>query len=264
MGISMRSRAKLCAGLLVLAISAAPVAGAGESSGTEILSTAGQWRYFVVMRDAVYGSAKENKPREAKCGHRFDTEPPPAGWTAPVFDDSDWGRKPGPFFPGYGFQQQDTLEVLYLRGSFAVTDPDKVPELVLSAVYRGGVAAYLQLGRLGNKTTYIHLMCRSNHGNNQTMVRWMKDGDGYKHDFSVLERYLDRYIEKALLDKGARAKLGEEKAAKLQGLIDARTRAHICASGDLGAMWYSCSGWQERSVRLFSAAGEAAGISGGR
>jgi hypothetical protein len=65
-------------------------------------------------------------------------------------------------------------------------------------------------------------------------------------------------IEKALLDKDARAKLGEEKAASLQELIDARTRAHICSTDELGSLWYACSGWQDRSEKLFNAAAEAA------
>ncbi len=52
------------------------------------------------------------------------------------------------------------------------------------------------IGAIGNKTCYIHLMCRTNHGNSETLVRWVKQADGaYKHDFSVMERYLDLYLK---------------------------------------------------------------------
>ncbi len=55
---------------------------------------------------------------------------------------------------------------------------------------------FAHLARLGNKTIYIPLICKTNFGNDQTMVRWLKKDDGsYNHDFSVLEKYLDLYLE---------------------------------------------------------------------
>lgn len=59
-------------------------------------------------------------------------------------------------------------------------------------------------------------------------------------------------IEKALLDKGKRAKLGEEEAKKLQAMIDERTRA--CEWGWQNPGWLVSSGWQERTARLYAAA----------
>ncbi len=54
-----------------------------------------------------------------------------------------------------------------------------------------------QLGKVGNKVIYIPLVCMSNFGNEQTMVRWVEDGHGgFRHDFSPVERYLDLYIER--------------------------------------------------------------------
>ncbi len=64
--------------------------------------------------------------------------------------------------------------------------------------------------------------------------------------------------DKALLDNGARTKLGAPLATRLQDMLDARTRAIICASGELGTHWYSASGWEERSEKLFAAAGDVA------
>ena len=48
------------------------------------------------------------------------------------------------------------------------------------------------LGRIGSKTTYIHLIAETNHGNSESMVRWVRKGDGaYDYDFSVMDRWLD-------------------------------------------------------------------------
>ena len=55
------------------------------------------------------------------------------------------------------------------------------------------------LGKAGNRSVNIPFVCETNHGNSQSMVRWVKDGDPstplgagtYKHDFTVMEKYLD-------------------------------------------------------------------------
>jgi hypothetical protein len=48
----------------------------------------------------------------------------------------------------------------------------------------------------GAKTCYIPLICGANLGNEQSMVRWVKQGeDKYAHDFSVMEKYLDLAVK---------------------------------------------------------------------
>ncbi len=48
------------------------------------------------------------------------------------------------------------------------------------------------LSEVGNKTLYLPLICRTNFGNSQSMVRWLEKADGtYEHDYRPLERYLD-------------------------------------------------------------------------
>jgi hypothetical protein len=48
------------------------------------------------------------------------------------------------------------------------------------------------LGQVGNKVCYVPLICDTNMGNDESMVRWIKQPDGsYKHDYSVMEKYLD-------------------------------------------------------------------------
>jgi hypothetical protein len=47
------------------------------------------------------------------------------------------------------------------------------------------------LGRAGNRSVYIPLICETNQGNAESMVRWVKDGNRYRYDFTVIEKYLD-------------------------------------------------------------------------
>jgi Glycoside hydrolase 123, catalytic domain len=50
------------------------------------------------------------------------------------------------------------------------------------------------IGETGGSTLVLYLVGRSCFGNEHTMVRWIKDSKaagGYRHDFSILERYLD-------------------------------------------------------------------------
>jgi len=48
------------------------------------------------------------------------------------------------------------------------------------------------MGEAGNKYVVIPLITRTNFGNSEGMVRWVKDGTGgYTHDFSLFDRYLD-------------------------------------------------------------------------
>ena len=51
------------------------------------------------------------------------------------------------------------------------------------------------LGEVGSWTTYLPLIAKTNMGNDESMVRWLKQPDGsFRHDFSVLERYLDLVV----------------------------------------------------------------------
>jgi len=49
-----------------------------------------------------------------------------------------------------------------------------------------------RLGEIGSRVVYVPLICHTNLGNEQSMVRWVDKGDGrYEYDFSVMDRYLD-------------------------------------------------------------------------
>jgi len=48
------------------------------------------------------------------------------------------------------------------------------------------------MGEVGVGDLYIPLLAKTNLANDDSMVRWIKQADGsYKHDFSIVERYLD-------------------------------------------------------------------------
>lgn len=51
---------------------------------------------------------------------------------------------------------------------------------------------FKQIGKVGQKVIWMEMIARSNNGNSQSMVRWIKQADGtYKYDFTVFDRYLD-------------------------------------------------------------------------
>ena len=47
------------------------------------------------------------------------------------------------------------------------------------------------IAETGSRTVYIPLIAHTNLGNEESYVRWIKKGDGYAYDFSVMDRYLD-------------------------------------------------------------------------
>jgi len=50
-------------------------------------------------------------------------------------------------------------------------------------------------GQVGAKTCYVPLICQTNLGNEQSMVRWVKQGESrYGYDFSIMEKYLDLVV----------------------------------------------------------------------
>jgi hypothetical protein len=54
---------------------------------------------------------------------------------------------------------------------------------------------YELLAQIGTKDIYLPLVAKTHLANEQSMVRWIKQADGsYKHDFSILERYLDTAV----------------------------------------------------------------------
>jgi len=56
--------------------------------------------------------------------------------------------------------------------------------------------SFALFGQLGNKVVYLPIIRRTHFGNPHGMLRWIKQPDGsYKHDFSIIERYLDLAVK---------------------------------------------------------------------
>jgi hypothetical protein len=107
---------------------------AAAPAPTIVLDTAGFWRMYHTLKPPVVQSDDGLQPQLFNRAW-LDTPspPPPAGWTAPDFDDSGWIR-----FVGLRFSKTPYLANLCLRGKFHVTDVDQVRGLRLTLGYYGG------------------------------------------------------------------------------------------------------------------------------
>lgn len=54
------------------------------------------------------------------------------------------------------------------------------------------------LALTGNQVLYLPLIAGTHFGNQETLVRWIREGEGYRHDFSLMERYLDTALAAGL------------------------------------------------------------------
>lgn len=51
------------------------------------------------------------------------------------------------------------------------------------------------LARIGNRALFVPFICRTHFRNKESMVRWIRNGETYEHDFSLMERYLDTALK---------------------------------------------------------------------
>ena len=51
------------------------------------------------------------------------------------------------------------------------------------------------LSRIGSRVLFVPFICRTHFRNKQSMVRWIRAGQGYRHDFTLMERYLDTAVK---------------------------------------------------------------------
>ncbi len=54
---------------------------------------------------------------------------------------------------------------------------------------------FKEIARAASKTVYIHCIARTNHGNSQSMVRWIRKNGALVPDFSIAEKYLDTALK---------------------------------------------------------------------
>jgi len=93
------------------------------------------------------------------------------GWKLP--DPKDFGTHMGVI------QSPDTVAIQY-----------KVP-LWSEEHWKYMEESFRLLGKLGNNYVVVPIITRTNLGHEQSMVRWVREGDGYTYDFTVFDRYLD-------------------------------------------------------------------------
>ena len=109
-----------------------------------VLDDRTNWRCWFEYRSAVIGPAAAAEVARGPGWRRVAATPrAPSAWRGVDFDDADWPRSTGPFFPGTGVGFSENLARLCLRGKFHVDDPTRVQQLRLAITFRGGAAAYL-------------------------------------------------------------------------------------------------------------------------
>ena len=56
-------------------------------------------------------------------------------------------------------------------------------------------SSFRLLSATGGRVIYVPLICRTNLGNEQSMVRWIKKGENrYEYDYSVMDKYIDTAV----------------------------------------------------------------------
>jgi len=89
---------------------------------------------------------------------------------------------------------------------------------------------------VGDKTVYIPLICDTNMGNDESMVRWVKQADGsYKHDLSVMEKYLDAVIKYQGKPTVVCLYVWD---CYLEGGLESRAAADITGGDPFGKAWW--------------------------
>jgi len=150
-----------CGAAFAQAAGAAGPANPAPARGTLVLDTTGAWRMFhVVKTPEMLAADGPLAPVTLRAVPHYDdrgkldwtnnhrrmyrdilapeTEPAPADWKTPDFDDSDWPRG-----TAVRAMRSPYLARLCLRGKFTVTDPAAVKGLSLSLAYRGGAVVHL-------------------------------------------------------------------------------------------------------------------------
>ncbi|MCG3179950.1 MAG: hypothetical protein BIFFINMI_02304 [Phycisphaerae bacterium] len=56
--------------------------------------------------------------------------------------------------------------------------------------------SFERMAEVGGKDIYLPLLRRTHFGNAQSMVRWIHDGQGWRCDFSIVDRYLDTAVKR--------------------------------------------------------------------
>ncbi|MBN2582568.1 MAG: hypothetical protein JXL80_05825 [Planctomycetes bacterium] len=97
------------------------------------------------------------------------------------------------------------------------------------------------MGQVGNRIVYVPLIARSNFGNEQSMVRWVKkSGSRYDYDLGMMDRYLDTALKEMgkpqivvfvvwenYMIRPGRAATGAAADHEQQRILDELTKANL-------------------------------------
>ncbi len=149
-------RCSVLSGALIAMVLAAEPLNAGETEGVvSVLDTHYRWATHITMLTPVMRNADGTlAPLPPDAFDRYEkvvdlrSDPPPAEWAQPDFDDGAWPRAPGPYplLAGYAFGSVGHAHhfgLFCMRGKFLVEDPSRAAGLKLSLTYRGGAVVYL-------------------------------------------------------------------------------------------------------------------------
>ncbi len=141
--------------LAATALFAGPTHAAGADGVISVLDTHYRWATHITMLTPVMRNEDGTlAPLPPDAFGRYEkvvdlrSDPPPAEWTQPDFDDGAWPRAPGPYplLGGYAFGSighAHHFALFCMRGKFLVEDPVKAAGMKLSLTYRGGAVVYL-------------------------------------------------------------------------------------------------------------------------
>lgn len=122
------------AALAMTASAADPAPPPAAPAPAVVLDTTGFWRMYHTLKPPVIQTDDSLRPLLFdKAWLDAPSSPPPSGWQAADFDDSDWVR-----YIALRFAKTPYLTNLCLRGKFTVSDLDKVRGLRLTLGYYGG------------------------------------------------------------------------------------------------------------------------------
>lgn len=123
----------------LLGLGAALLIPCAAAQGTPVLDTFGFWRIHATLRPPLVAEGHRWVPVLTGMGWLDEeTDPPPANWPAPDFNDSAWQRA-----PALAACRTAYLARLCLRGYFEVENPAAAGDLRLFLAFHGGAIVYL-------------------------------------------------------------------------------------------------------------------------
>ncbi|MCG3178981.1 MAG: hypothetical protein BIFFINMI_01311 [Phycisphaerae bacterium] len=204
------------AAVLPRSLAADPPAAAPSAPATvDVLDAGSSWHYFIVRRTEEARFDDGVKTAALAWGGRTEhpkmrwSDPPPADWAKPDFDDSRWPRDHMPLHTN----RQRTASLVVARARLAVDDPAKAGELTLRLAYSGGVVVYLNGVEVGRSHMPAGAVTPDTPADDYPKDAYLDpdgfllrigwgDPDTYKDRFALRTRHCEMKVPAARLVKG--------------------------------------------------------------